>query len=111
MNVKNFMPQSLRSSVIYKFSCAECNFVYVGETSQHLSTRVREHLCSDKSSHIFKYLKSSDKSRRSFGDNSLTVLDTASTYNQLKIIESLHIVWEKPILNKQVKHFDISLSF
>ena len=65
MNVKDLVPQSLRPNVIYKFNCAECNSVYVGETSQHLSTRVREHLYSDKNSHIFKHLKSSDKCRRS----------------------------------------------
>ena len=111
MNVKDLVPQSLRSSVIYKFNCAECNSVYVGETSQHLSTRVREHLYSDKNSHIFKHVKSSDKRTRFCSDNCFTVLDTASTYNQLKIKEALHIMWEKPILNKQIKHFDISLSF
>ena len=65
MAVKDVVPQSLRSSVIYKFNCAECNSVYVGETSRYLSTRVREHLYSDKSSLIFKHLKNSDKCRRS----------------------------------------------
>ena len=44
-------------------------------------------------------------------DNCFTVLDTASTYNQLNIKEALNIMWEKPIVNKQVKHFDIFLSF
>jgi len=52
-----------------------------------------------------------DKCRMSCSDNFFTVLDTVSTYNQLEIKEALHIMWEKPILNKQVKHCDTSLSF
>ena len=44
MNFKDFVPQSLCLSVIYEFSYAGCNPVYVGETSQHLSTFMHEHL-------------------------------------------------------------------
>ena len=102
--VKDFVPQSYRSSVSYTFNCGGCNSVYVGDKSRHLSTRVREHLYSDKNSHIFRYVKSSDKCRNSCIDNFFTVLYTASTYNQLKIEEALHIMWENPTLNKQVKH-------
>ena len=29
--------------------------LYVGETSRHLSTRIKEHLGSDKNTHIFKH--------------------------------------------------------
>ena len=111
MNVKDSIPRSLRSNVIYKFICAKCNSVYFGETSRHLSSRVHKHLHSDKNFYIYKHLKSSDKCRMSCGDNCFTVLDTESTYNHLKIKEALHIMLKKPLLNKQVKHFDISLSF
>ena len=100
MNVKDSIPRSLRSNVIYIFICAGCNSVYVDETSRHLSTRVHEHLHSDKNSHIYKHIKSSDKCRMSCGDNCFTVLDTASTYNHLKIKKALHIVLEKPLLNR-----------
>ena len=54
--VKDPIPPGLRTSVVYKFLCAGRNACYVGETSRHLSTRVREHVVSDKTSHIFKYL-------------------------------------------------------
>ena len=43
-NVKDAVPEGLRTRVAYKFSCASCNACYVGETSRHFSTRVREHL-------------------------------------------------------------------
>ena len=48
MNVKDTVPRSLRSNVVYKFNCAECDSAYVGETGRHLSTRVRGHLSRDK---------------------------------------------------------------
>ena len=59
--VKDLIPGGLRhgSRVAYKFACAGCNACYVGETTRHFSTRVREHLISDKASHIFKRLRNS----------------------------------------------------
>ena len=39
-NVKDAVPEGLRTRVVYKFSCASCNACYVGETGQHFSTRV-----------------------------------------------------------------------
>ena len=51
--VKDPIPAGLRSRVIYKFSCAGCSTCYVGETNRHFATRIREHLSSDKNSHIF----------------------------------------------------------
>ena len=107
MNVKHTVPRLLHSNVVYKFNCAECNSAYVGETSRHLSTRVREHLYTDKKSNVFKHLKSSGKCKKACNDSCFTILDSASTYHQLKIKEPLHILWEKPVLNKHVQHFDV----
>ena len=39
-SVKDPVPLDLRSRVVYKFLCAECNACYIRETSRHLSTRV-----------------------------------------------------------------------
>ena len=47
-SVKDSVPRELRSRVIYKFTCACCNACYIGEAGRHFSTRVREHLFSDK---------------------------------------------------------------
>jgi len=46
-SVKDPIPLDLRSHVVYKFTCAGCNACYIGETSQHLSTRILEHLSRD----------------------------------------------------------------
>jgi len=45
------MSAGLRLRVVYKFTCAD-----VGETTRHFSTCVREHLFSDRASHIVKHL-------------------------------------------------------
>ena len=61
--VKDLIPGVLRSRVVYKFACAGCNACYVGETTRHFSTRVREHLVSDRASHIFRHLENSEHCR------------------------------------------------
>ena len=54
--VKDPIPGGLRSRVVYKSACADCNACYVDETTRHFSTGVREHLDSDKASRIFKHV-------------------------------------------------------
>ena len=41
---KDFVPDSLKSHVVYQFSCASCEARYIGETNRHFNTRVNEHL-------------------------------------------------------------------
>ena len=109
--VKDFVPQSLRSRVVYKFQCASCNACYIGETTRHLSTRIREHLVSDKSSHIYKHLQESETCKNSCSAESFTILDYATSKFQIKIKEALYIKWDNPSLNRQLKQLDLSLSF
>ena len=45
---KDFIPDSLKSCVVYKFTCAGFGARYVGETNRHFYTRVNEHLFRDK---------------------------------------------------------------
>ena len=51
MNLKDYVPRSLDSNVLYKFKCARYNSIYVPETNRHLSTRVCEYLHSQKYKH------------------------------------------------------------
>ena len=83
---------------------AGCNACYVGETTRHFSTRVREHLATDRASHVYKHLQQSVNCRDLCSTNCFSILDCVTTSFQLKIKESLHIHWEKPTLNQQVKH-------
>ena len=58
------------------FSCAGCSACYVGETNRHLARRVREHLSSDKNSHIFQHINGSE-ARKKYAA-SLIITDYAS---------------------------------
>ena len=40
---KDFIPESLKSRVVYQFTCASCGARYIGETNRHFHTRVNEH--------------------------------------------------------------------
>ena len=111
MSVKNRVPGSLRSCVVYKFTCVGCNSVYIGEASHHLSTRVREYLFTERNSHIFKHLNSSSSCRDACGEGCFKVLDSASTRHNLKIKEALYNMWERPNLKEQLQHYNVSLSF
>ena len=55
-SVKYAIPKLLKSFVVYKFVFPGCIALYIGETTRHLSTRMKEHLERDKKSHIFKHL-------------------------------------------------------
>ena len=82
-NMKDPVPDGLRSRVVYKFVCAGCNACYVGTTCRNVSTRVREHLVSDRASHIFKHLQDSAHSCALCSADNFHVLDHASTGFQL----------------------------
>ena len=107
---KDKLDFSHKAFVVYKFICAGCNSSYIGETERHLSTRIREHMITDKKSHIYKHLQSSLRCHELSDSSCFSILDTASTSFQLKIKEGLHIKWDKPSLNKQVKHYFMSLT-
>ena len=92
---KDFIPDSLKSRVVYQFTCASCGARYIG----------------DKNSHIFKHLSASKGCRDKCDISCFKILDHASTYSQLKIKESFHIEQLKPELNKQVEHVSLSLHF
>ena len=87
-------PDGLRSRVVYKFACAGCNACFVGETTQHFSTRLREHLVSDRASHIFKHLENSDHCHDLCSVDCFHILDHASTTFQLKI-KKRHFIFEE----------------
>ena len=78
------------------------NACYVGETTRHFSTRMREHLVSDfQTPTEFWTLSRFVFSRR------FHILDHASTSFQLKIKEAFHIQREQSSLNQQLHHVNI----
>ena len=56
-SVKDPIPHGLRTGVVYKFLFAFCSACYVGETTRHFFTRLREHIFSDRTSDILNIYK------------------------------------------------------
>ena len=109
-STKDMIPEDLKSNVVYKFNCARCNSCYIGETTRHISTRINEHLKTDKASHVYKHLNSNSECKEVCNVTCFSILDTAPTTYQLRIKEGVYIGWEEPSLNKQVKHLSSTLS-
>ena len=82
----------------------------MGETTRHLSSRIKEHLNTDKASYVFQHLQESSECKSVVDHNCFSIIDHADTKGKLKLKEGLHISWLKPSLNKQVKHSVINLS-
>jgi len=108
-NVKDSLPDRLRTRVVNICSCASCNACYIGETSRHFSTCVHEHLSSDRSSHVFKHLQNSESCRAACSADYFTVFDSVATRYQVKLKESMYLKKEKGDLNQQVKHVNLTL--
>ena len=110
LNVKDPIPKSVKSFVIYKFVFPGCNACYISETIYHLPTRIKEHLETDKKSQIFAYLVNNETCKALSIENCFEIIDCAATPFRLKLKEAMHIIWKKPSLNKQQKHVSISIT-
>ena len=102
-NFKDKTEHNLRSKVVYKIRCKDCDSFYIGKTVRNLITRVNEHregLIKDKDSSV------SDHSKR-FGHeidwNNVEIIDVARSNMHLLWKEMLHIYKDKPTMNKQLK--------
>lgn len=106
---KDKVPTELQTRVIYKYICDSCNKSYYGETSRNFRTRMYEH--AGLSSVTEKVVVGSPTAIREhklrtnhpINLENFSIIDQARTDYQLHIIESLHIRFDNPELNKQVK--------
>ena len=77
-NVKDPFPDRLRVRIVYQFSCASYNACYVGETSRYFAKCVREHMSSDRSSHVYEHLQALEpECRTSCNLDCFKILDSA----------------------------------
>ena len=96
LNLKYPIPKSLKSFVVYTFVFPGCNACYIGQTTRHLSARIKEHLETDKKSHIFAHLAINKTCKALSTENCFEIIDSASTPFKLKLKEAIHIIWKKP---------------
>ena len=109
LSTKDKIPSELESFVVYKFVCSGCNANYIGETCRQLTTRIHEHLVTDKASQVLKHLNSSPNCKVECTNECFSILDKANTKFSLKVKEGIHIQLEKPALNKQNKSYKLSI--
>ena len=76
-----FVLDSLKSCVVYEFTCASCGVRYIGITNRHFSTRVNEFIFRDKNSYTIKHLSASKGYRDKCDISCFQILDHASTYS------------------------------
>ena len=106
-NYKDKLPLGMLSSVVYCFSCVQCTSEYVGMTSRPLYCRIAEHagrsyrtnrpISNPCHSSIRTHTESTCGSPINL-DN-FKILCSANNFNDLRILESLHIFKRHPILN------------
>ena len=101
--MKDRVPFDLRSYFVYKFVCGSCKADYIGLTMQHLSTRIKEHLETD------KHLNEAQRCKALSNNDCFSILDYATTQYSLSIKEAMHTGWQKPALNKHVDFLACSI--
>ena len=106
-NYKDRLPVSMRSSLVYKFSCARCASEYVGSSSRILHTRIREHegrshrtgapLSVPPHSNVRLHTASCGVG---FDDSNFEILSACERNREtLLILESMYILKTKPKIN------------
>ena len=113
---KDSIPLYLRSHLIYKFQCSNCNITYYGETEHHLKVRAGEHISTSPlmGKRVHNNRKSSIKDHCllsghvcSFDD--FTILNYESHKFKRLIKEFLLVTKDKPLLRKQIKSLKLEL--
>ena len=106
---KDQLPKILLSGLVYQYKCGGCNATYYGKTKRHFKFRICEHLGI---SHLTEKKVKIDNNKLtaiqehllccnycpSFED--FSILTRESNDFKLKIMESLLIARDKPILKK-----------
>ena len=110
LKVQDPITKSLESFAVYKFLCACCNNCYIGEITHHLSTRIKEHLETDKKSQIFTHLVNNEACEALSTEKCFEIIESVSTPFGLELKEAMNITWKKSSLDKQEKNVSISIT-
>ena len=104
--VKERLPSSLCSNVIYKFTCGDCESSYVGSTIRCLRVRANEHLgksfltgfnlSSPKHSSIREH---AHKKKHRMTMENFSIIGRAHAYDNIRLLESVYIKHLSPDLN------------
>ena len=87
----------MRSKIVYKINCLDCDKFYIGKTKRQLKLRKLEHKLLENSS-VHKHMLC-ENHRIDWDD--MNIIDTARDDRRLLLKEMLHINNLKPQLNIQ----------
>ena len=103
--IKDRIPDVLRSSVIYQYSCGSCNASYIGQTKRHLAARIAEHQGVSVRTNkpvskpsFFSVRDHSRQNRHNINSDHFRILHTATRTTDRLICESLLSHKLKPTL-------------
>jgi hypothetical protein len=108
--IKDRLPISLASNVVYEFTCRDCKSTYIGMTTRHLGTRIYEHTGismktgkrskngGNRSSHIDQHIRTSG---HQIDHNDFKLIERGESELIVKIKEAIHVLEKKPNLNVQ----------
>ena len=113
---KDSIPKELRSHIVYKFLCSNCNITYYGETERHLNVRSGEHLSLSAltGKRVNNNKKSAVKDHCLFFNHvglfeDFSILTYESNPFKLLIKEALLVSRDNLLLNKHVKSIPLQL--
>ena len=113
---KDTFDKKIRSDLVYRYKCSNCNVTYYGKTYRHFFTRAAEHMgTSNLTEKLVKNVKQSAVSDHllqcdcSINFDDFDILASESNNFRLLIKESLLIMRDKPVLNRTTKSFPLKL--
>ena len=114
-NYKDRMPAELCSRIIYKFECESCKDSYIGSTMKQSKVRFCQHLgISPRTNRPTTVSHSSprqhcEEKSHPFQLSNYSIIDSANSELELRILESLHILQKHLPLNRDQSCIPLSL--
>ena len=113
---KDSLNKKIRSFLVYRYTCSNCNVTYYGKTYRHFFTRAAEHMgISNLTGKRLKNIKDSAVSDHLLQCNCaidfdyFDILATDVSKFNLLVKESLLIKRDNPVLNRTTKSFPLEL--
>lgn len=100
--LKDQAPRNEEKGVVYQLNCNGCSGVYIGETRQKLSTRLRQHANTCKPLYVGGQTALSvhaNTTRHSFNFDQCEIVGRESIDKKRKLLETIHIIKKENTIN------------
>lgn len=103
---KQKIPPDKKSGLIYQINCNNCNGVYIGQTKQHLKSRINQHIYDSKNKHVITQgitaaVSHSISTSHTFNFKKPIILATEKNYTKRSTLEMLYIKSNSDAVNKK----------